>query len=100
MKHDTIMKTTQDHSRFVPQARLKIGQRLWRHILKTISLALMFCFHAQAEGAIVSSGVDDNGATTLRTLINQAQPGDTIVFASTLSTITVTLGEIVINKNL
>jgi hypothetical protein len=49
----------------------------------------------------VTSAADDNGAGTLRTIATQvAQSGDTVVFDPALDRITVSLGKIVINKNL
>src|SRR5258706_1727482 len=81
-------------------ATIKTRLQLWRGAGVLAMLATFFWLSTRAGAATVTSAADDNGATTLRTLINQALPGDTINFATTLSTITITLGEIVINKNL
>ena len=50
----------------------------------------------------VSSAADDNGATTLRSIVAAAIGGDTINFTASLggSTITLTGGELAINKSL
>jgi len=56
---------------------------------------------AQAATLTVTSTAD-SGAGTLRNLVASANPGDTIIFNNTLSgqTITLTTGEIPLNKNL
>jgi hypothetical protein len=68
---------------------------------KVILPVLVMLFHTLLNAATVTSTADNAGPTTLRTLINLAMPGDTINFALPPgSTITMTLGKIVIDKNL
>jgi hypothetical protein len=113
------MKTTYDHSLSVLHpllnnipaflerlvAAVTTCRQLAQNMLKATLLAAMVWFCTRAGAATtwtVSSPDDNNGANTLRVLATQAvtQPGDTIVFASALSTITISLGKIVINRNL
>jgi hypothetical protein len=64
-----------------------------------ISALLLSAAAAQAATLTVTSAAD-SGAGTLRQAILNASPGDTINFAAGITTINLTSGELLINKNL
>src|SRR5206468_11458077 len=75
-----------------------------KNFILAASAAVLFMIVRQSSAALwtVSSTADDNGATTLRTIVGLAGNGDTINFAASLAgqTITLTKGEISIKKSL
>src|ERR1700686_761357 len=67
--------------------------------------ALLLAVSAEAASLTVNSGADSGGTCpgttcTRRQAIATAAPGDTINFAAGVTTITLTSGELLINKNL
>src|SRR5260370_32213711 len=71
-----------------------------RFVGKTgVFLALALSITQPARGLITVTNTADNGPGTLRDAITNAAPGETINFAVT-GTITLTNGELFINKNL
>ena len=79
------------------------------HFRKRIAVSLVFLFALGTSGprmvhaaTLTVSNTNDNGAGSLRQAIFDASPGDTITFSSALTgqTITLTSGELVLDKNL
>jgi hypothetical protein len=71
---------------------------------RTTTFALGMLLYAVAvpvhAATITVTNGNDSGAGSLRQAINAASPGDTINFAPSVTTVNLTSGELVINKNL
>jgi hypothetical protein len=73
------------------------------HALIVSTLALLLCAHAaHAAVDIVTTNADDGSAGTLRQIIQNSNPGDTVNFATNLSgsIIVLTNGQILLTNNL
>jgi hypothetical protein len=71
----------------------------WRFPACLVSALLLGATDMPAATITVTNG-NDSGAGSLRQAIIAASPGDTINFAPSVTTITLTSGELVIDKNL
>ena len=64
-------------------------------------LAAMLAVSATADAATLTvTNGNDSGAGSIRQMIAAAQAGDTLVFAAGVTTVTLTTGQLVIDKNL
>jgi len=74
-----------------------------RHLITALCLLFIFCA-AENAAMITVTNTNDSGAASLRQAIANAAPGDTIDFDATVfsspQTITLTSGELIIDKNL
>src|SRR5436190_9534483 len=73
-----------------------------REIRFALISVLLLCAMATQTGAatITVTNTNDSGAGSFRQAIIAASPGDTINFAPSVTTITLTSGELMIDKNL
>jgi len=73
-----------------------------REIRFALISVLLLCAMATQTGAatITVTNTNDSGAGSFRQAIIAASPGDTINFAPSVTTVTLTSGELVIDKNL
>ena len=71
----------------------------WRFPACLVSALLLGATDMPAATITVTNG-NDSGAGSLRQAILAASPGDTINFAPSITTVTLTSGELVIDKNL
>ena len=69
-------------------------------LLSCVAIALLFSAGASLGDVITVTNGNDNGPGSLRQAVIDADHGDTIDFASGVSTVTLTSGEIFINKHL
>jgi hypothetical protein len=74
--------------------------KCWRFYLPCMIGALLLSAINTAAATITVTNGNDSGAGSLRQAIIGASPGDTINFAPGVTTVTLTSGELVINKNL
>jgi hypothetical protein len=74
--------------------------KCWRFYLPCVTAVLLLsATNAAAATTTVTNG-NDSGSGSLRQAIIDASPGDTINFAPSVTTVTLTSGELVIDKNL
>jgi len=74
--------------------------KCWRFYLRyAIGALLLSAIDIPAATITVTNG-NDSGSGSLRHAILNASPGDTINFAASVTTVTLTTGELVIDKNL
>ena len=71
-----------------------------RSFLASVTSALLLCAAAAQANTITVTSASDSGAGSLRQAILDASPGDTINFAAGITTINLTSGELLIDKNL
>jgi hypothetical protein len=74
--------------------------KCWRFYLPCVTAALLLSATDAAAAAITVTNGNDSGAGSLRQAIIGASPGDTINFVPSVTTVTLTSGELVIDKNL
>lgn len=81
---------------------MKVGNRTL-HVFRAVMLAFCLCLPLATRATTLTvTSISDSGAGTLRNTIASANPGDTIVFNSSLSgqTIQLTSAELLVAKNL
>ena len=76
-----------------------MGKGIKREGLAVIAVLVLCAAAMPAATRTVTNG-NDSGAGSLRQAIIAASPGDTINFAPSVTTVTLTSGELVIDKNL
>ena len=74
--------------------------RSWRFYLSCVIGALLLSATDAPAATITVTNGNDSGSGSLRHAILDASPGDTINFAPSVTTVTLTSGELVIDKNL
>src|SRR6267378_1942357 len=74
--------------------------KCWRFYLPCVIGALLLSATNAAAATVTVTNGNDSGPGSLRQAIIDASPGDTINFAPSLTTVTLTSGELVIDKNL
>ena len=74
--------------------------RYWRFYLACLIAALLLNATSARAATITVTNGNDSGAGSLRQAILNALPGDTITFAPSVTTVTLTSGELAIDKNL
>jgi hypothetical protein len=74
--------------------------KCWRFYLTCVIGALLLSATDMPAATVTVTNGNDSGPGSLRQAIIDASPGDTINFAPTLTTVTLTSGELVIDKNL
>jgi hypothetical protein len=74
--------------------------KCWRFYLPCVIAALLLSATNAAAATITVTDENDSGSGSLRQAIIAASPGDTINFAPSVTTVTLTSGELVIDKNL
>jgi hypothetical protein len=89
-------------NRKIKRTSLRLAaKRTWRLASLVLIAGVLFCASNAAEGAILTvMNGGDSGLGTLRQAILDATSGDTINFAASITTINLTSGELLINKNL
>nr|UXE45394.1 hypothetical protein Hi04_10k_c4773_00008 [uncultured bacterium] len=73
---------------------------LWRFCLFSVVAALLVSATPLAGATITVTNGNDAGPGSLRQALADASPGDIINFASTVTTVALTSGELVVNKDL
>ena len=79
---------------------LKFRGCIGRSFLAWVTSALLLSAVAAPAATLTVTSASDSGAGTLRQAILTASPGDTINFAAGITTINLTSGELLIDKNL
>ena len=74
--------------------------KCWRFYLPCVTAALLLSATNTAAATITVTNENDSGSGSLRQAIIDASPGDTINFAPSVTTVNLTSGELVIDKNL
>ena len=73
--------------------------RCWRFYLACVIAALLLNATSAPAATITVTNGNDSGPGSLRQAILDASSGDTINFASSVTTVTLTSGELVVDKN-
>ncbi|HEU0273491.1 MAG TPA: right-handed parallel beta-helix repeat-containing protein [Candidatus Udaeobacter sp.] len=74
--------------------------KYWRRYLPYMISALLLSATDMPAATVTVTNENDSGAGSLRQAIIDASPGDTIYFAPSVTTVTLTSAELVIDKNL
>ena len=74
--------------------------RCWRFYLAFVIAALLLNTTSARAATITVTNGNDSGSGSLRQAIVDASPGDTINFAPSVTTVNLTTGELVVDKNL
>jgi hypothetical protein len=74
--------------------------KYWRFYLACVIAALLLSATDAPAGTITVTNGNDHGPGSLRKAILDASSGDTINFAPSVTTVNLTTGELVVNKNL
>ncbi|HMF80467.1 MAG TPA: right-handed parallel beta-helix repeat-containing protein [Candidatus Acidoferrum sp.] len=85
---------------FPIRSNLRFGGCIRRSFLALVTSALLLSAAATQAATITVTSASDSGAGSLRQAILDASPGDTINFAVGITTINLTSGELLIDKNL